>query len=122
MKLLRDKSGSALLITLFILTGVLMIAVGGSNIALSGVKQSIVQYQSVRAYFAAEAGAERALWEVRKNAFDLSISTPEPDVFGEEVLDNNSSYIVNYDTFQPDIIFTSIGDFESTKRSVQVTF
>lgn len=112
------QSGSALALTMFILAGMLVVALSGSYIILVGIKAAGVQSQSTKAYFAAEGGAERLLWELRRNGW----SRPEPS-FDTEVLsgtlETGASYSIYYTHFYP-IIFKSIGDFNRTKRSVEL--
>jgi hypothetical protein len=119
---LQNKRGSAIMLTLFILSAVMLIVFGGASVVVSGLKMGGVQSQSTRAYFAAEAGAERLLYAVRKtNEFETWDTSGMDNIFGTTTLVSGSSYVVNYDHFNP-IIFTSIGSYESTKRSVELNF
>jgi hypothetical protein len=113
----KDKKGSALALTMFILAGMLMSALGGSYVILLGIKAAGIQSQSTKAYYAAESGAERLLYGMRKNGYvSETISTSTP-VF--EALLTGPSYKVYYIYFPP-FIFSSIGEFNNTKRSVQI--
>ena len=112
--------GSALALTMFILAGMMIVAISGSYIVLSGIKSGGIQAQSAKAYFAAESGAERVLYEMRsqnwllpESGFSLSES-----VF-EGVLDSGASYRVFYIYFNP-TVFDSIGEYERTKRNVEL--
>lgn len=117
-----NKKGSALLLTLFILSSVLVVAIGGSSVIVAAIKMSGVQSESTKAYFAAEAGAERVLYEVRK-AQTVNLITPYRDnIFGQTDLSDGSYYIVNYGQKFPKITFTAIGTYDRTKRSVEVSF
>lgn len=120
---LKDKPGSAILLTFFILSAIMLIVFGGTAVITSGLKMGGVQSQSTRAYFAAEAGAERLLYEFRKtDYFDTTDLVGQDNVFGTTTLSTGSSYTVNYDHFTPDIQFTSLGSYQSTKRSVELDF
>lgn len=120
--LIRSKKGSALLLTLFILSSVLVVAIGGSSVIVAAIKMSGVQSESTKAYFAAEAGAERVLYEVRK-AQTVNLLVPyQDDIFGQTDLSDGSYYIVNYGQKFPKITFTAIGTYDRTKRSVEVSF
>lgn len=100
----------------------MLIALGGASVVIAGLKMGGIQSQSTRAYFAAEAGAERLLYDFRKTSqFETTVLVGTDNVFGTTTLSNGSSYIVNYDHFAP-IIFTSIGTYENTKRSVELNF
>lgn len=110
------------MLTMFILSAMMLIVFGGATVVISGLKMGGVQSQSTRAYFAAEAGAERLLYDVRKtNFFDDIGSPPQDNLFGASTLSSGSSYLISYDHFHP-IIFTSIGIYESTRRSVELNF
>lgn len=124
MKILKSHNlpGSAILLTLFILSAIMLIALGGASVVIAGLKMGGIQSQSTRAYFAAEAGAERLLYDFRKTAqFETTVLEGTDNVFGTTTLSNGSSYIVNYDHFAP-IIFTSIGTYQNTRRSVELNF
>jgi len=114
----KNKKGSALALTMFILAGMLTVALSGSYIILLGIKASGIQSQSTKAYFAAESGAERLLWELRQNSWPLPTTSTTSPVFSA-ALPLGSSYSVYYVNFNP-IIFKSIGDFNRTKRSVEL--
>jgi len=114
-----ENPGSALLLSLFILTSIVIVAFSGATGVLANLKISGSVTRSFRAYFAAEAGAERLLYEVRKNGYDLGTYS-EGNVFWGN-LDNNSSYSVDYKSFAP-IVFSSVGTFDKMKRSVEITF
>ncbi len=61
----HNRRGTALLMTILILTGILVVALGSASIIVTGLKMGRTQMQATKAYFATEAGAERALWTVR---------------------------------------------------------
>jgi len=117
---INNNLGSALMLSILIMAGVLVVTLGAADLVVSGLRQANVQVQSTKAFFGAEAGAERALWEVRKNGFPLPAGDVD-DLFND-TLGNGSSYQVNYSIDGQDRIFTSIGGFNNKKRSVEVTF
>lgn len=133
-KILKKQNGSAIYLAMMILSAALIITLGASGLIISGQKSSTAQFFSTRAYFAAEAGVERALFELRKQGatscgngqyFDYTQnpagcagSAPLTPFFQE----SRQSY---YTIFFDDItygIFKSIGDFSDTKRSVEVRY
>lgn len=114
----KEKSGSALALTMFILAGMLMVALSGSTVILLGLKAGGIQSQSTKAYFAAESGTERILWELNRNTWirpAVSLTDSRFDV----TMPGGGSYKIYYTNFNP-IIFTSVGEFNQTKRSVQI--
>lgn len=118
----KSKQGSALLLVLFILTSVLVVSLGGSTVIIAAIKASGVQSESTKAYFAAESGAERILYEVRHNQSVNLALTHRDNIIGVNYLPDGSSYTVNYTEKIPKITFTAIGAFERTRRSVEVSF
>ncbi|MEI7620088.1 MAG: DUF1566 domain-containing protein [Candidatus Falkowbacteria bacterium] len=72
MKIIPKKlPGSALLISLLILTGIFIIAFGAGYLSFFNTKNTDVYQQSSKARLAAEAGVERMKWEVGVNNFDM---------------------------------------------------
>lgn len=118
--ILKNNTGTALLMTLLILTSILTVSLGVANLIVSGIKMSRTQAQSTKAFFASEAGVERSLWEVRKNGYTL-LGEDTTDVFNDS-LDNGSIYQVDYATSTPIVTFTSTGQYQQARRSVAVNF
>lgn len=117
----KNQRGVILLLTLFILSGILVITLAAADLVLAGLKMNRLTGYSNLAFFAAETGLERALWEVRKNNYVL----PDIDtlnVFSLSDLGNGSAYQVNYATSTPIVTFTSIGSYRGAKRSVESNF
>ena len=136
--LFEKNQGTALFMALMILSGVLVVSLGAANLINLGIRQSRIQVYSTKAYFAAEAGAERVLWEIRKNGFNPSSCVenvdyvifdndnfpPNTAVCGSEQINslfNNATYSVFYKLSSP-ITFESIGRFQDAKRSVEVSY
>lgn len=134
----KNKKGTALFMTLMILSSVLIISLGAASLIISGLKQGRTQTHSTRAYFAAEAGAERVLWEIRKNLFVPSACTAGTDyiVFDNDnsppntaacgakqtnTLSNNASYFVFYKLSSP-VTLEIIGEYSDVRRSVQLSY
>ena len=118
----KNQTGVILLLTLFILTGILVIALSAADLVFAGIKMNRLSGYSGIAFFAAEAGMERALWEGRTwQAREAPNPLPENDMDNlfSGVLSNGSSYTVNYAMAAPYIVFTSIGDYHGAKRSVE---
>lgn len=119
--------GSALVLTMFIMAGMLIVAMSGMYVVLLSIRASGTQSESTRAYFVAEAGAEHLLWELRKN--DCQFATPSctlvPSssrvIFSDTLL--FGSYAAPYQVFYtgfPPLIFQSVGQYQNTRRSVEL--
>jgi len=114
---LKTKPGSALILTMFIMAGMLIIAMSGAYIVLLGIKASGIQSQSTKAYYASESGMERLLWELYYGVDEYE-GNPEISIFDGE-LNGGSSYKVYFLNYSP-LTFQSVGEHENTKRSVEV--
>ncbi|MDD5031482.1 MAG: hypothetical protein PHR36_00335 [Patescibacteria group bacterium] len=120
IKKINNKSGTALLLTLLILTSILVVALGAASLITAGITIGRTQAQSTKAFFAAEAGAEQALWEVRKNSYSIPGADTDDIFLGS--LSNSSSYAVDLAVSLPQVTFTSTGSFRQVKRSIAVDF
>jgi len=119
---MKHKKGSALLLTLFLVSGIMVVAFAGSYIIVSGLRASGLQYDSARAYFVAESGAEYSLMQVRKMGFDLNGSTQNTEILnGNMPAVYPGSFSVGYKTWAP-IVLTATGSYGATKRSVELNF
>lgn len=123
---IKNNQGVALLLTLLMLSGILVVTLGAADLVLAGIKMNRQTGYSSLAFFASEAGLERALWEARKNGYVL-LNADKPDILCPSdpplcILGNSSSYVLNYATSTPNITFKSIGSFSGVKRSVESTY
>lgn len=115
-----NKSGTALLMTILILNSIILISLAASKLVVSGVKMSGTQARSTKAYFAAEAGAEKVLWAFRKPGGGC-VDVRESCHFSK-ILPNGSLYQVDDVSLATTTIFISIGTFSGIKRSVELDF
>lgn len=130
----QDNRGIALMMALLILTSILVVSLGAADLVMSGLKMSGTQERSTIAYFAAEAGIEQVLWEIRKNGFDISACAVDdyvdfnvsPAVCDSlqhvETLSNNSSYSVVLLQTLPSRIFVSTGEYAGVRRVVEISY
>jgi len=138
MKKIRRQleSGSAVLISILILAAIFTAAMGAGDLLLSGLTAVRTQTYSTKAYFAAETGAERALYEIRTNFFDpesvcdasnqyvefgTPISTCDASVH-EYALGDGLSYGVTIASTVPSVILRSTGGYKDVKRTVEVVY
>ncbi|QQG53040.1 MAG: hypothetical protein HY931_02290 [Candidatus Falkowbacteria bacterium] len=120
----KFKAGSAMILTMFILAGMLVVAMSGSYIIVSGIKAGGTQAQSTKAYFAAEAGLENILYQVRKENLphtkdDISLDTP---IISGDLESSGVSYKEFFIDAEPTRVFVSVGEYQSAKRSVEANF
>ena len=122
MRIIKSEpKGIALLLTLFVLSGALIVTLTAADIVFSGIKMNRILNNSGIAFFAAEAGLERALWEARtweaRGVANPLVAGPSDNIF-YGTLSNNSAYSVNY-TLNAEVVFKSIGFYRGVKRSVE---
>jgi hypothetical protein len=80
-RVFRKQGAISILITVLILSNLLVIALGVSFLLLSQIKMSQNAGESVRAFYAADAGAERCLFDMytgTKTSCSFSYSYPYP--------------------------------------------
>ena len=136
-KTIYNNNGTALLMALMILSGILVVSLGMANLIIPGIKMSRIQGYSTKAYFAAEAGVERALWVRRKSDYDFSACASSGECLDFDDFPVNcgdcpntietlgdSEYNINYasSTIDMYITFTSIGSYQNIQRSLEIKY
>lgn len=117
-ELIKSQNGSAILVTVLILASLLIIAMNASTAAMSGLVLTGVQEKSTLAFFAAESGAERSMYDSRYGAgLPLSGAT---NMFGTTTLANGSYYLIDYATDTASSTYSCDGYYKDVKRSVSL--
>ena len=118
---IANQPGSALVLTLFIMSGMLLVAFSGAYVVLLGIKSGGIQAQSTKAYYAAEAGGERLLWEVRQNSCHACTAaiSEETTILEGDLSTTGLSYSDYFVEWVP-WTFRSIGEYKNTRRSVEI--
>lgn len=117
-----NQRGSALLMTVLMLAGIITVALNSASVVMSGTVLSGVQERSTLAFYAAESGAERLLYDARVNPLKPLPAVSTDNVYGIINLSNNASFTVDYGTSTDSISATSTGVFMETKRLVGLSF
>lgn len=115
------------MLALLILSAVLVIAFGVSALMLGELKLSQDVPKSLKAYYAAEAGVERILYDVRQlgSASDIGTypycSQGEP---GVECLpaDSEACYAVDYDDSGGLVTIKSAGCYRGVRRAIEISY
>lgn len=133
----QNRDGSILLISVLILTAILTISLGVGSLIAYGLIMGRTQTYSTKAYFAAETGAERLLWEVRKEDFIpedvcdpvtskyVNFDSSPATCQGAPVnysLSNGATYYVVFVAGSPDVILNSTGSYQGVRRSVEIKY
>jgi len=119
MNIDKKQKGVSLLLTLLIMAGLLSIAFGISKLTLGEIRLSRDIPKSITAYYAAEAGVERALYEKRINDINLDISDCPA---GGVSLDNGSKYGVKLTVVGEETFIKSVGCYRGVTRAIEVSF
>jgi len=123
--------GTALLMTVLILNSILLISLATAQLIITGVKNSGTQSRSTEAYFSAESGSERMLYEYRKGTNNCGVSGPTSTcVFSKSLTlpsGGASSYSVGWvrgsaTTTGSTLVFISIGTYAGLGRSDELDF
>ena len=122
MAILNYQKGAALLLTLLILTVILTIAFGVTTLMIGELKISRETFESLKAYSAAEAGIERALYEERYGSGASNVGNPPEcsSESGAECIDasNSNCYSISVDGSN----ITSYGCYKGTRRAIGVSW
>jgi|AntRauTorckE6833_2_1112554.scaffolds.fasta_scaffold00180_2 hypothetical protein len=114
-----NKEGSALLMAILILSSIIAVSFSVSRMVMTAIKTGGVQAQSVMAYYSSEAGAERVLYKIRHES--MIINENSTNLFTNTTLSNGAEYRVAVKQYNP-LKIISVGEFGSTKRSVELSF
>lgn len=116
---LNSKGAASIFLVMSILSVVLVIALGSSLIAATQVKTSLSSSESAIAYYAAETGAEYALYEVIKNSNEPAVTCGVSWVAagsGRYCLKKSGTIDTG------DLKVQLIGEYKSTRRSIEISF
>jgi Tfp pilus assembly protein PilX len=111
-----NQAGTALLMTVLILNTIIVISLAAAKLIISGVKMSGTQAKSTKAYFAAESGAEQALWRWRQEGWN-PVGCDDNDVCHDTLLNNSTYQVICTST---PVKIRSAGSFGGIKRTVEV--
>jgi len=123
MKHIKKKlKGNALILTMFIMAGMIIVASSGSYLAILAIRSGSIQAQSTKAYFVAESGAEQLLYELRKGPY-VPEQTPDHSIsifFNQlNTLEQGGNYNV-YHIADYQMLWMSVGEYNNTKRGVEI--
>ena len=119
----NPQKGVSLYIAFLIMTILLSIALNMSTILVSEIKTMREMGKSVTAYYAAETGIEKALFDTR------TIEDPVGQGYGEsDILDNGASYSVSVVaqgigdcSFDANYCLKSVGHYKGVKRAIMIS-
>lgn len=114
IKINIQKGAISIFLSVLLMSVLLIISAGIATLMLSQIRMSSQMGHSVVAFYAAESGIERCLYDIRKGG---AINCSYTDI----PLDFNSSakYTTNYDGLSQ---IDSIGSFLRTSRNIEVNW
>lgn len=117
----KEKGAIAIILTVLILGVTLLIAMGLSLIFVQEIKNSGLVGQSSPAFYAADAGAEYALYEILKADPELDdpINCPAAGNCSKTI---NFSYGARANVSWTNSSINSLGFFGGTRRRVQISW
>lgn len=120
----KTNKGVALILTILVLVGILAIAMGVTSLMVGEIRITREIPWALKAYYAAEVGIERKLYEMRKLEDTSNIGSP-PDCTGAPAICLDGSdvcYSVDVDVSGDPIIIKSYGCYKRIKRSIEVSY
>jgi len=120
MAILNYQKGASLLLTLLVLTAILTIAFGVTALMMGELKISRETFESFKAYSAAEAGVEKALYEERHGSGAVSVGNPPKcsSESGAECISTNNCFSISIDGNN----ITSYGCYKGTRRAIEASW
>ena len=120
----NPQKGVSLYIAFLIMTILLSIALNMSTILVSEIKTMREMGKSVTAYYAAETGIEKALFDTRTIEDPVGQGYGESDIF----LDNGASYSVSVVAqgtegcaLSANYCIKSVGHYKGVKRAIMIS-
>jgi uncharacterized protein (UPF0333 family) len=118
-KFISQKGAVSIILAILLLSVLLVIGLGISILMIQQIKMSGQAGRSVVAYYAAEAGAERCLYEVRKNGAVSCLDDNNWVQLDTASPFNEASYKATYNGSD---IIESTGRFRGTNRKVEASW
>lgn len=134
---IKNKKGTALMMTILILTSVLVVALATASLVVQGMVMGRTQTYSTKAIFAAYAGIERVLYEIRINSLNIGACsngnyidfTPPPcSATLKSYPLGDASYYLIYNYNNPPTCaanttcLKSVGSYKGVQRSVEASY
>ena len=146
--LTNNRGAAAIVFTMLVVLVMVFVAMASATIIQNGIKSGRAHLESTKAYYGAEAGAERILWEIRKNGFDpvadlwisgdcvrftanpgpIHLSNPTtPCTATPQVTQtlpfNGTTFTTRYDLTAPVVTLTNLGNYDDlTRRAVEIKY
>ena len=119
MKKTKNQGAVSIILAISLLSMLLAIGMGISALMFQQMKLSKQTGQSVVAFYAADAGAEKCLYQVREQ-IGIGCDVPGGGIISEEINSElGISYKAEYDGL---VTVKAIGQFMATSRGLQLSW
>jgi hypothetical protein len=118
-KIQKLEKGVSIYLVILISTFILAVALGLSTILISRIKVSQEIGYSVVAFYAADTGIERILYDIRKLNYECS--SPPCTPYSNIPLDS-ASYGVVINSWSPSVQINSTGKYQTVKRAIEINY
>lgn len=114
-----QKGAVTIIIAMIVLSAILMIAMAISSLVFSSSEMGKMSYSSYKSFYASEAGVEFYLYYLIRSGAGYTPTVGDEFNF---TLANGSSYKIMIVQTSPSVIFKSIGEYEGTKRAIEIDY
>ena len=116
--MIKKKEGSAMLIVILTFFTIFMLAFGAGYLVFLNITKTSDISDSLKAYYAARSGVERAQYEAIKNDYNFEDNCGAEMFTGS--LDNGSSYTISCSLDDPDKKVYAIGTYKNNSMAIEV--
>ncbi len=115
----KENGQAALLMVLIVLMLLLFVGLSLTNTVSKQIRMTKNAEKFTQAYFLADTGTERILYEIEKGNIDPTVDGP---VLLNETIAGIGSYIVEVESTSPSLKIKTIGICKNTARAVEITW
>ena len=120
LKNIKNENGqAALLMVLIVMLLLLFVGLFLTNMVLKQIKVTKNTEQFTQAYFLADSGIERVLYEIKSGNIDPIVDGPE---LLNETFSNLGSYVVEVESTFPILKIKSTGICKDTARAIEISW
>lgn len=118
----RQKGATAILLSVLVLSSLLVIGLGYPTLIIIQLKMSRAVKESTQAFYAADAGAELCLYQVKKGISEGCFSTTNGGSIAGTLLINGATYSAESQKTGPTWTINSLGQYGATSRKIFISW
>ena len=115
----KENGQAALLMVLIVLMLLLFVGLFLTNTVSKQIRMTKNAEKFTQAYFLADTGTERILYEIKKGNIDPTVGGP---VLLNETIVGIGSYIVEVESTFPSLKIKTTGIYKNTARAIEITW